>query len=109
MRERRHLTTVGLLACLAGILVLPPLLAPGTGTVEGTDALVTSLLQDAGVRPWATPLLPPPDAAGEGLLFAAQAALGAGVLGYALGRLGRVRRGDPPRPADRPPTDGAGG
>lgn len=38
-----------------------------------------------GYRPWATPLLEPPSGEIGSLLFALQAALGAGFIGYWLG------------------------
>lgn len=36
-------------------------------------------------EPWFQPLLEPPGGETESLLFALQAALGAGVIGYAIG------------------------
>ncbi len=58
----------------------------GNASGEGTDARAQALAQELApaYRAWAGPLWAPgPE--GEGLLFTLQAALGAGVLGYALG------------------------
>ena len=38
-----------------------------------------------GYKPWFKPLFEPPSQEVEGLLFASQAALGAGVIGYVIG------------------------
>ncbi len=58
----------------------------------GTDAVVTSMLEADGATPWASPLFQPGSAEVESGLFALQAALGAGLFGYALGRLHGRRR-----------------
>jgi len=91
VREPKRWVTVALLACLAAVLVLSYALAPRGGEFEGTDAAATAMLEDAGVRPWFEPLFAPGSAEVESGLFALQAALGAGVLGFALGNL-RGRR-----------------
>ena len=59
-------------------------------------AAVTAIQPD--YQPWFSPLWEPPSSEVESLLFALQAALGAGLLGYYLG----LRRGQSqPRPRDR--------
>ncbi len=74
--------------------MLLPLLAPQLkgATFEGADGKAQALIEtiDPGYRPWAAPLWAPPGKETEGLLFALQAALGAGLLGYYLG----LRRGE---------------
>lgn len=78
----------------AAAIVLLPLLAPQLegATFEGADGKAQALIEtiDPGYRPWAAPLWAPPGKETEGLLFALQAALGAGLLGYYLG----LRRGE---------------
>lgn len=52
------------------------------------EALITEIRPD--YQPWAEPLWQPPSGEIESLLFALQAALGAGLLGFYLG----LRRGE---------------
>lgn len=84
------------LLLLAVAIVLAPLLAPRLrdAAFEGTDGKAQALIEsiEPGYRPWAAPLWAPPGKETESLLFALQAAIGAGVLGYCLGlRRGRGR------------------
>ncbi|SDB80568.1 cobalt/nickel transport protein [Raineyella antarctica] len=60
--------------------------APGT-QFAGSDSTAVQVLQDQGARPWFTPIFQPGSREIESGLFAAQAALGGAVLGWALGRL----------------------
>lgn len=80
-----------LLAILGGIYALSFSLAPEAAEDEeafaGTDAIIVEVLEEQGVEPWFTPLFEPDSAELESGLFALQAALGAGVLGFALGNL----------------------
>jgi len=70
------------------ILPLPGGLAePFAGADDQAQAAITAANPD--YRPWFTPLWEPPSGEIESLLFALQAALGAGLLGYYLG----LRRG----------------
>ncbi len=87
----RH--NLGLIALVALLVVLSLVLG---GRQEGAEfagadgqamAAVTALQPD--YEPWFGPLWQPPSGEVESLLFALQAALGAGLLGYYLG----LRRG----------------
>lgn len=104
---RRRLSWVSL-ACLAAavlIVAVSWLLAPRGGDGEsfaGTDASVVGQLEESGVERWFEPLFSPGSAELESGLFALQAAAGAGVLGYALGRLHERRRARSQAPADAP-------
>ena len=87
-----------LLAAAVGIAVLPLLLPLPQGLAEpfaGTDTQAQAAITAANplFRPWFAPLWKPPSREIEGLLFALQAALGAGLLGYYLG----LRRGQSQR------------
>jgi len=86
-----------LLAATAAI-VAAPLALPGLGgTFKGSDDLGTEAILAArpDYKPWARPLWTPPSDEVESLLFALQAALGAGILGYVIGRRhGAKRVGD---------------
>lgn len=84
---------------LAGVLALVAIAlivgaGASTGDAEpfgGTDAAVTEQLESGGYEPWFRPLFAPGSGEVESGLFAVQAALGAGALGYCLGLM-RGRR-----------------
>jgi cobalt/nickel transport protein len=77
------------LSAAAVAIVAAPLVLPGLGgEFKGSDDLGTDAIHAArpGYRPWFQPLWKPPSAEVEGLLSSVQAALGAGFLGYVIGR-----------------------
>jgi cobalt/nickel transport protein len=72
---------------LAALLVAAaPLLLRIDGDYAGTDDQARAAIAATGYQPWAEPLWRPPSPQIESLLFALQAAAGAGLLGYVLGR-----------------------
>lgn len=84
--------TPAILAAIVAIFGLCLVLADTSSAAEGeafggTDSVVTAQLDERGVEPWFEPLFSPNSGEIESGLFAMQAALGAGVLGYALGNL----------------------
>ncbi len=89
---------------VAGVLALVglPLLLGGGSEFTGTDnqAVTAVQEQDPGYEPWFSSVLPALSPSVESGLFAAQAALGGGVLGYVLGRL---RGRHSARPSAPPP------
>ena len=92
MRKDNPWVTPILLALLVALFALSFVLVPRPGSADeeafgGTDAAVTAQLEEAGHEPWFTPIFEPGSGEIESGLFALQAALGAGVLGYALGNL----------------------
>lgn len=100
MHERKRGMSWGvagiLVALLVAIFVVSFSLAPdaseGEESFTGTDSAVTAILEDRGVEPWFTPIFEPGSGEIESGLFALQAALGAGLLGFALGSLhGRAK------------------
>lgn len=76
-----------LVAIFALSFSLAPKAAEGEEAFAGTDSVVTEVLEERGVEPWFTPLFEPGSGEVESGLFALQAALGACVLGFALGNL----------------------
>lgn len=70
-------------------LAIAPLIYYGTDAEFGgsdgqAEQMITEIQPD--YHPWAAPLWEPPSSEIESLLFALQAALGAGLLGYYFGR-----------------------
>jgi len=90
MSTRINLALLGLAAL---IVAAPLVLVPGA-EFGGTDDAARSAVAAANpdYTPWAEPLWEPPGKEVESLLFALQAAIGAGVVGYVIGR----RRGRSP-------------
>jgi cobalt/nickel transport protein len=81
-----------LLVGIAAAVIAAPLLLPGIeGEFKGTDDQAASTITEArpGFEPWFKPVWTPPSGEIQSLLFALQAALGAGVLGYVIGRRSR--------------------
>ncbi len=81
---------VVLLVALPLLIVRRPPPGPDGNDVEifaGSDSQAQSLIRKIApdYRPWASPLLEPPSGEIASLLFALQAALGAGFIGYYLG------------------------
>jgi cobalt/nickel transport protein len=91
---------LGLLAA-AGLIFVACLLIGGRATSDGaaeesfvgTDTTAVTSIEDnhPDYTPWFEQIFAPPSAEVESGLFALQAALGAGVFGYALGALRRRR------------------
>jgi cobalt/nickel transport protein len=75
------------------VLTVSPLIFV-KGDFEGADGqaeeLITEIQPD--YEPWVQPIIEPASGEVESLLFASQAALGAGVIGYVIG-LYRGRKG----------------
>jgi cobalt/nickel transport protein len=68
------------------LAALPVALARGAA-FQGTDDQARAAVAELapGYQPWAAPLFSPPSSSVESTLFALQAALGAGLIGYYFG------------------------
>lgn len=85
---RRHLVTALLVLAVIALFATPLLLDDGS-EYAGTDSQATELIEesDTGYEPWFESVFSSGSPEIESGLFAMQAALGGGVLGYVLGRL----------------------
>ncbi len=103
---RRRLGTVLLLLGVVALFAVPLLIDGGTSDFTGSDSRATAVIETdhPGYRPWFESVFSPSSGEVESGLFAVQAALGGGVLGYVLGRLRgrrvaeRARRKTPEQP-----------
>lgn len=90
-KENRWVTPL-LVALLVAVFAISFFVAPRPVSDDqepfgGTDAAVTTMLEEEGAKPWFDPVFELGSGELESGLFGLQAALGAGVLGYALGNL----------------------
>lgn len=87
-----------LLAAAAAVIIAPLVLPGIEGEFKGSDDQATDAITSAspGYEPWFQPLWKPPSGEIESLLFALQAALGAGFLGYMIGRRHGAQAKDQP-------------
>lgn len=109
MRLQNLLLLAAVVALIAFPLVNfdPPAPGPDGEPVEifaGADGQAEGVIQEIApdYEPWFSSILEPPSGEIESLLFALQAALGAGVIGYYLGICrGRSRPAEQPGGASR--------
>lgn len=94
--------SVWMLVVVVLIAVIPLLMG---GEFGGADNEAAAIVQGTeGFSPWFSPIWEPPSGEVASMLFSLQAALGALVLGYAIGRAHGRRRPDGDRDATK---DGA--
>lgn len=84
--NKKGLQNILFIALAAGLAVLPLLMNPGA-EFAGADGLAQEAITELrpGYVAWVQALWEPPSGEVESLLFALQAALGAGFIGYFLG------------------------
>lgn len=85
-QKNSSLNTWLLLAIVVLLAVVPLFLHPDS-EFGGADGAAEGVISEVapGTQPWIEPLWTPPGGETEGLLFALQAALGAGFVGYFFG------------------------
>ncbi|NTU78213.1 MAG: energy-coupling factor ABC transporter substrate-binding protein [Chloroflexales bacterium] len=95
-------TSLVLLAAVV-VLAIIPLLLVRDSDFGGADGAAEEAIGELapGYRPWFAPLVSPPGGETESLLFALQAALGAGLIGYFFGLKHGQRGARSAPPADR--------
>ncbi len=78
-----------LLFSLVIILVITPLVILKNAPFSGADGEVEGVIAEINPDyvPWAAPVFEPASGEIESLLFALQAAIGAGIIGFGFGRL----------------------
>lgn len=86
-----------LLILIVAVLAAMPLFLVGDAEFEGADVMaekaVLEIMPD--YEPWFSPIFEPKSGEIESLLFALQAALGAGIIGYGFGYLiGRKKKNE---------------
>ncbi|MGR7025081.1 energy-coupling factor ABC transporter substrate-binding protein [Geodermatophilus sp. URMC 62] len=99
---RRRLVTALLVVAVVALVALPLLLDGGSAEYAGTDGQAAAAIEESGYRPWFESVFSPSSQEVESGLFALQAALGGGVLGYVLGRLRGRRQAERSREDGRP-------
>jgi len=89
--KRSVIVAVALVALVAFLMYRG---SQGGGELVGSDdrGAKTITQYNASYKPWFHPLWVPPGPEAESLLFAAQAAGGAFVLGYVIGRFRGMRK-----------------
>jgi cobalt/nickel transport protein len=102
--------TTWMLILLVMLLAVLPLLFVRDTEFGGADGAAEEAITEIApeYQPWFRPLWEPPGGETESLLFALQAALGAGVIGYFFGLKRGQRQAEPPaRSAVEPPAHGS--
>ena len=84
--HKKWITNIGLLLLATAIAVLPLVIVKDSefgGADEAAVEAIAAIKED--FEPWFQPLWEPPGGETESLIFALQAALGAGVICYCIG------------------------
>ncbi|MDD6763722.1 MAG: energy-coupling factor ABC transporter substrate-binding protein [Clostridiales bacterium] len=85
-----------ILAVILVMVVAVPLMFMGGNEFGGTDDAASDIVSEvnAGYETWFDSVWEPPSGEIESLLFCVQAAIGAGAVGFALGRVTSKKNAD---------------
>ena len=85
-----------ILAVAVIVLAVIPMYVAKDGEFGGADGQAMDAVSDVDptYQSWAQPLLEPKSGEIESLLFATQAAIGAGIVGFVLGRITKKDKDD---------------
>jgi cobalt/nickel transport protein len=101
-RRGRYLLLLGTIVLMAAPLMFIK------GNYGGSDDQASQAVaaSQPGFRPWFEPIWKPPSPEIESLLFALQAGIGAGIIGYVLGRIhGAAKEREALNNKKAPPND----
>ncbi|HTQ36521.1 MAG TPA: energy-coupling factor ABC transporter substrate-binding protein [Steroidobacteraceae bacterium] len=88
-------TNVLLILVVIALVVIPLVFVKGQFSGSDDQGSAAIAASEPGFKPWFHPLWKPPSGEVESLLFAVQAAIGAGIIGYVIGRIhGAARERD---------------
>lgn len=91
--NRNIIKTVILLIVVVVLAGLPIVIVKNgefVGADDKAEKAITDIKKD--YKPWFEPIFEPKSGEIESLLFAVQAAIGAGVIGYGIGRMRRKKK-----------------
>jgi len=93
MKDKSFMLKNLMLALLVVLIAVIPLFIAKDAEFGGADGQAEEIISqlDSNYQPWFKPLWEPPSGEIESLLFALQAAAGAGFIGYYIGQA-RVRK-----------------
>ena len=85
-KNRKILITVSLILMVMGLTVVPFIIAKNA-EFNGSDNKAKDAINelDPNYKPWFSSFWTPPSSEMESFLFALEAAIGAGIIGYGLG------------------------
>ena len=85
-KNRKILITVSLILIVIGLTVVPFIIARNA-KFKGSDDKAKNAIKaiDPNYKPWFSSFWTPPSSEMESFLFALEAAIGAGIIGYGLG------------------------
>lgn len=77
-----------ILMLICVVLIVAPFIVSKNGEFEGADAQAEGIIEEVApdYEPWFESIWTPPSGEVESFLFAAQAAIGAGFIGYFIGK-----------------------